>query len=298
MLRQFVLLIFLLVFTNVKAQELSCNVTVNADQISVSNNKVFKTLENSLTELVNQTKWTDVDFKEHERIKCGITILLTEQTGTNTYRATIQVQASRPVFNSVYFSPLLNHKDNSFTFNYTEFQPLNYNENRSESNLVSVMSYYTYLILGIYVDTFDKLGGEKYLKTALNIANQAQQTNSVGWNNSVNEATRFTLIDQLLTQSNETFRNLYYSYHYNSLDSFERDSKQATKTLLRVLLDLKEIHKQNPNNILIRFMMDAKADEIVNVYRKYRNVDTTELLKTLKKVAPNYSRKWRQIYSN
>jgi len=298
MSKQFVLLIFLLVFTNVRAQELSCNVTVNADQISVSNNKVFKTLENSLTELVNQTKWTDFDFKEHERIKCGITILLTEQTATNTYRATIQVQASRPVFNSVYYSPLLNHKDNSFTFNYTEFQPLNYNENRSESNLVSVMSYYTYLILGVYVDTFNKLGGEKYLKTALNIANQAQQTNSVGWNNSVNEVTRFTLIDQLLTQSNETFRNLYYSYHYNSLDSFERNSNQAVKTLLRVLLDLKKIHQQNPNNILIRFMMDAKADEIVNIYRKYRNVDTTELLKTLKKVAPNYSRKWRQIYSN
>lgn len=298
MIKQFVLWVFLLVFTGVKAQELNCSVTVNADQISVSNNKVFKTLENSLSELINQTKWTDIEFKEHERIKCGITILLTEQTGTNTYKGTIQVQASRPIFNSVYYSPILNHKDDSFTFNYTEFQPLNYNVNRSESNLISVMSYYTYLILGIYVDTFKNLDGEKYLKTALNIANQAQQTSSAGWSNSRNEVTRFTLIDQLLTQSNEMFRNLYYSYHYNGLDTFERNRRLAVGKLLKDLLDLKEIHNQNSNNILLRLMMDAKADEIVNIYRKDRSIDTSELLSVLKKVAPNYSKKWRQIYSN
>lgn len=298
MYRQFVLWIFLLVFTGVKAQELNCSVTVNADQISVSNNQVFKTLENSITELINQTKWTNVDFKEHERIKCAFTILLTEQTGTNSYKGTIQVQASRPVFNSVYYSPLINHQDNSFTFRYTEFQPLNFNANVYESNLISVISYYSYLILGVYADTFSNQGGEDYLNTALTIANQAQQSGSIGWDNKRSTVTRFTLVDQLLAQSNETFRKIYYSYHYDCLDSFERNQKTAAKKLLDVTLTLKELYDSNPNNILVRMMMDAKSDEIVNIFRKNRGVDTTPLISVLKKVAPNNSKKWKQIYSN
>ncbi|NIJ44972.1 hypothetical protein FHR24_001411 [Wenyingzhuangia heitensis] len=298
MYKSFFLWIFLLVFTGIKAQELNCSVTVNADQISVSNNQVFKTLENSITELINQTKWTKIDFEEHERVKCAFTILLTEQTGTNSYKGTVQVQASRPVFNSVYYSPIINHQDNSFTFRYTEFQPLNFNVNVYESNLISVISYYSYLILGIYADTFSNLGGEAYLKTALSIANQAQQSGSIGWDNKINSVTRFTLIDQLLTQSNESFRKIYYSYHFESLDTFERNQKTAVKKLIADVILLKEIYDDNPNNILIRMMMDAKADEIVNVFRKNRGVDVAPLVSVLKKIAPNNSKKWKQIYSN
>lgn len=297
MLKQFFLGIFLFVFTTVKAQELNCSITVNADQIQVSNNQVFKNLENSLTEFINQTKWTKTDFKKHEKIKCAISILLTEQTGTNSFKGTLQVQASRPVFNSSYYSPILNHKDNSFTFNYTQFQALNFNINNFESNLVSVMSYYSYFIIGLYEDTFSKKGGNKELNVALTIANQAQQSGFVGWDNTRTKVTRFTLIDQLLSANNETFRDLYYKYHFDALDSFERNQKQAAQKLSKHLESLKTIENYS-SNILVRMMMDAKADEIVNIYSKNRGIKTTNMVSILKKSSSVNSKKWKQIYSN
>lgn len=297
MFKQFVIGIFLCVFASVKAQELNCSVTVNADQIQVSNNQIFKTLENSLTEFINQTQWTKIDFKDHEKIKCAFSILLTEQTGTNSFRGTIQVQASRPVFNSSYYSPIINHKDNSFTFSYTQFQALNFNINNFESNLVSVMSYYAYLTIGLYQDTFSKKGGDDTLKTALKIANQAQQSGSVGWDNTRTKVTRFTLIDQLLADSNESFRNMYYQYHFDAMDSFERNQKLGARKLVKHLESLKNVSNYS-TNILVRMMMDAKANEIVNVFKKNRGVNTTNLVAVLKKTSSVNSKKWKQIYTN
>ncbi|MDO6736947.1 DUF4835 family protein [Wenyingzhuangia sp. 2_MG-2023] len=298
MFKQFLLGLFLIVFTTVKAQELNCSVTVNADKIAVSNNRIFQTLENSLTEFVNQKKWTDIKFKDHERIKCSFTLLLTEQTGTNSYKGSIQIQASRPVFNSTYYSPIFNYKDDSFSFNYTEYQPLNYNPNGFDSNLVSVITYYTYMILGIYVDSFDLKGGEPYLNTALAIVNQAQQSGYIGWENSKINISRFTLVDQLLASENELYRELFYNYHYECLDAFERNQKIAAGKIVKKLLILKDIYDANPNNIAIRLFTDAKSDEIVNMFRKNRNIDTAELVSVLKRVSPNNSKKWRQIYTN
>ncbi|MEN8805558.1 MAG: DUF4835 family protein [Wenyingzhuangia sp.] len=295
MLRQLIFYHFLLVFTFVRAQELNCNITVNADQIQVSNNQIFKTLENSLTEFMNQTKWTNVEFEDYEKIKCGITILLTEQKNTNTFVGTLQVQLSRPVFNSSYYSPVLNFKDNSFSFQYTEFQPINYNPNGFESNLVSALSYYAYLMLGMYSDTFDLEGGTSYLNTCLTIANQAQQSGYSGWENSKGNITRFSLIDQMLSTSNAPFRKLMFEYHYEVMDTFERNQKSAATKMLKLLLPLKDIYEDNPNTFMIRIMMDAKADEIVNIFKKNTAIETTNLVNVLKRVYSVNSKKWKQI---
>lgn len=288
---------FVLAFSLVKAQELNCNVTVNADQIQVSNNQIFKTLEKSLTEFMNQTQWTNVDFKDHEKIKCAVTILLTEQKSANNFVGTIQVQASRPVFNSSYYSPLLNYKDNSFSFQYTEFQPINYNPNGYESNLVSTLSYYAYLILGMYVDTFSLQGGTPYLNTSLTIANQAQQSGYSGWENSKGNITRFTMVDQMLAPANEPFRKLMFQYHFDVMDVFEKNQKSAASKMQRQLLSLKKIYEENPNSFMIRIFMDAKADEIVNIFRNNSSIDTSELVSVLKRVSSTNSKKWRQINS-
>ena len=292
---------FFLFFSSlIYAQELDCSVTVNADQISVSNNQIFKTLENSLTEFVNQTQWTNIEFQDHERIKCGMTIIITEQPSPNSFSANIQIQASRPVFNATYYAPILNYKDNSFNFSYTEFQPINYNPNGFESDLVSVVSFYSYLILGLYADTFTLNGGETFLTSALNIANQAQQSGGSGWSNSRSEINRFTIIDRIQSTSGSTYRNLMYKYHYLVMDVFERNSKGATKNLVRYLKELENLYEleRSNNNMLVRFFLDAKSDEIVNIFRKNRGVQTKELVKMLKKIASNNSKKWKQIYEN
>lgn len=298
MLKQLILLLFIVVFTNVKAQELNCNVVVNADQIAVSNNKIFKSLENSLTEFVNQKKWTNLRLKDNERIDCSFILLLTEQTDANRYKGSIQIQVSRPVFSSSYYSPIFNYKDNSFTFNYTEFQPLNYNENGFESNLVSVITYYIYMVLGVYVDSFDLNGGTPYFNTALTIANQAQQSGFIGWDNARNKITRFTMADQMVSSVNEPYRKLFHDYHYGALDIFERNRKGALKGIVKTLVELKNIYEENPNNMVLRLFTDAKSDEIVNMFRKDRKIDTKEMVTVLKKISPNNSKIWKQIYTN
>ncbi|MGY6647186.1 type IX secretion system protein PorD [Wenyingzhuangia sp. IMCC45574] len=298
MYKQFLFFLMTLVFTIVKAQELDCNITVNGDQIAVSNNRIFKTMENSLTEFLNQQKWTNVEFKEHERIKCSFTLLLTEQSGPNTFKGSLQVQASRPVFNSTYYSPIFNYKDDNFTINYVEFQPLNYNPNGYESNLISVLSYYSYFILGLYVDSFSLKGGDEHFTTALTIANQAQQSGFNGWSNSRLDINRFTLVDKFLLQDNDRFREVFFKYHFDCMDAFERNQRRAVTNILRTLKPLKDIYDENPNSISIRIFTDAKSDELVNIFRKNRGVDASELVSILRRVAPNNSKKWKQIYTN
>ena len=144
-------LVYILIFIfslQVSAQELSCTVTVNANQIQNSNNQVFLTLEKAISEYLNNTKWTDKNYKAQEKIKCAITFNILEQPSSNQFAGNIQIQVSRPIFNSTYQSPIFNFKDDNLSFSYNEFQQLIYNENSFESNLVSILTYYAYTILG------------------------------------------------------------------------------------------------------------------------------------------------------
>ena len=169
---------FFLLFFSIslmKSQELNCLVTVNYNQVQGSNTQVFKTLEKSLTEFINQTKWTNKEVKPEERIDCAFTIIISSRV-SNTFKATLQVQSSRPVYDSSYASPILNLKDNEFNFKYNEFDPLIYNRNSFDSNLISTIVFYVNIILGADEDTLKKNGGEVYLKEAQNVMLQAQQS--------------------------------------------------------------------------------------------------------------------------
>ena len=127
-----------------QAQELNCIVKVNAEQLAVSNNQVFKTLEKSLTDFINKTSWTSQAYKQNEKINCSMFINVNSYDSQN-FTASIQVQSSRPVFNSTYSSPVFNYNDKDFNFSYTEFQLLNFNPATFDSNLVSVIAFYRYL---------------------------------------------------------------------------------------------------------------------------------------------------------
>lgn len=276
------------------SQELNCSVIVNAGQIEVSNNRLFKTLENELTEFVNQNNWTKLDFQEHEKIKCGITITLTEQTGTNSFKGTIQVQASRPVYDATYSSPILNVNDKDFSFFYKEFQPINYNQFSFESELVGVTTYYIYTILGVYFNTFELNGGKEYLKTAQNIANQGQQSGGIGWSNSRLDLNRFTLNEQILSAKYADYAKAMFDYHA-ALDQFTKNLEGSKRKVLRSILKIGNLYKANPNNFLTRLFIDAKADEIVNIFKKKTFLQTENMVKVLRDMSPNNNKKWKLI---
>ncbi|TFG74877.1 MAG: DUF4835 family protein, partial [Flavobacteriales bacterium] len=159
---------FLLTCLFMKAQELNCTITVNSDQVSLTNRQIFKTLERSLNDFINKNKWTNRALKDNEKINAQMFVTITD-FDSNRFKGTLQIQSSRPVFNTSYETPIFNYKDNDFDFEYIEFQPFVFNENVYDSNLVSVISYYVYVILGLDADTFSLEGGNDYYRVAQKI---------------------------------------------------------------------------------------------------------------------------------
>ncbi|MDP3314191.1 DUF4835 family protein [Lutibacter sp.] len=276
------------------AQEINGSVTVNADKIPGSNKQVFKTLENSLNEFVNQKRWTSSNFKPQERIKCNFTLTIIDYSG-DEMRGHIQIQSSRPVYNSTYLTPVFNFKDDNFSFRYVEFEPIQFNENSFESNLVSIISFYVYSILGMDGDTFTLNGGTNYYAKAQSILVLAQQSGYTGWNQNDGNGTRFTLIDNILSPAYDAYRSSLYKYHLKGLDSMNLDKKGAKNMIADAISDLKIIYNTRPNAFLLRVFIDSKADEIVKIFSDGPRYDTFSLKEDLLKISPINAAKWNEI---
>lgn len=282
-------------FTSVAQEELNAIVTVNADKVQSSNKQVYKTLQESLTEFINQTKWTNKKFLPQERISCAFTIIINSQDNNN-FDASIQVQATRPVYNSSYETPILNINDTDFSFQYREFEPLIYNPNTFDSNLVSTIVFYVYTVLGIDADTFAFKGGETYLRQAENAVLKAQQSRYSGWQNDIGKQNRFALIDNLLSSKFITLRKAYYQYHRKGLDVFSKNEKKAKTEILNSVLALSKLHNITVGNYLLRIFLDAKTNEIVRVFSDGKPTGKeTEFKEALQKIAPTQTSKWRKI---
>lgn len=283
-----------LVSVFVNAQELNCTLVINADQTGRQNQQVFKTLERSLNDFINKTTWTDKVYAPHERIDCGMVITVTD-FNVDRFSATLQVQSSRTVFNSTYASPVFNYNDKDFNFEYTEFQNLILNPNQFDSNLVSVLSYYVYIILGIDADTYKLKGGTEYFSQAKNILNVAQGSNYKGWNPADGNQSRFQLIDQILSPTFKEYRNVMYSYHRTAMDNMSENPKGTKERLVLILEQFKRLNARRPNSFLQRTFFDAKSDEIADIFSGGPNVRITELIDVLNRVSPNNSSKWSKI---
>ena len=290
-----ILVVFLVCLTcNVHSQELNCNVVVNAQFTGNENLPVFKTLETQLREFVNNTQWSDKVFGPQERIECSMFINITEYSG-DIFRGTIQVQSSRPVYGSTYSTPLYNVNDKDFVFQYVEFQNLLYNQNQFESNLISVLAFHVYMVLGLDADSFAPNGGDDYLKQAQTIVNYSQQENAKGWKLEDGLQTRFALIDNLLSPTFKEYRTVMYDYHRDGLDAMADSPKEAKIKIAKALGELEPMNRRRPNSFLMRTFFDAKGDEIEQIFTDGPNVEITELITTLNRVAPMYSSKWRNI---
>ncbi|MCX7547435.1 DUF4835 family protein [Xanthomarina sp. F1114] len=288
--------IFLLLCSSfsIQAQELNCKVVINADQTGNSNLPVFKTLENQIFEFVNTTKWTDKEFSSQERIESSMFINITEHSG-DVFKATIQVQSSRPVYGSSYTTTVHNVNDKDFTFRYLEFQNMVFNPNSFESNLISVLAFHVYMILGIDADTFELNGGDPYFRQAQTIVNYSQVENTKGWKLSDGNQSRYMLVDNMLSQTFEGYRKVMYQYHREGLDLMSENQKEAKSNIANSLISLEAMNRVRPNSFLLRTFFDAKADEITDIFSAGPQVEITKLIDVLNNIAPMYSGQWREI---
>ncbi len=278
----------------VTAQELNCDIIVNAQQTGNENVQVFRTLETQLKEFVNNTKWTNKNFSQNEQISCSMVINITSYN-SDVFQGSIQIRSSRPVFNSSYSTPIYNFNDKDFSFRYQEFQNINFNPNQFQSNLVSVLAYHIYVILGMDADSFALNGGDQYYQQARTILNYSQQSNFKGWKPEDGLQSRFVLIDNLLSPRYKEFRNTLYNYHIGGLDTMHLNQKNAKQKISDALFGLEAINKQRPNSFITRVFFDAKADEIESVFTDGPSISITDLVASLTRMAPNHSNKWRNI---
>jgi hypothetical protein len=294
MMRNIFSLLLILVFVTVQSQQLNCTVNVNADKAASTNRQIFNTLEKSLTEFVNKTDWTGVAYKQDEKINCSMFITVTAYD-SNQFTATIQVQSSRPIYNSTYSSPVLNFNDKDFSFRYTEFENLTFNPNNFDSNLISAISFYSYVIIGMDGDTFSKQGGTKYLEMAQDVANVAISGGYKGWSQSDGNQNRFFLINDMLSNTFNPFRDAMYEYHFEGLDLMHKDLNAAKLKIKGAINTIGKINDTRPNAFLTRVFFDAKSDEIVSIFSAGPAMDIRDLIGSLNTISPLNSSKWAGI---
>ena len=288
-------LFFIFVFSALSwAQDVRVTLNVNSDLVDQTNINPVKTLEKAAQDFLNNTKWTS--SRDLNAAEIDIKMLLTiSSVNNNSFAASLQVQSGRLVYNTNYDSPLVNFFDESFGFTYQEFQPFYYDVNRYNNNLISVLSYYINLVIGMELDSFSNLGGTAYFERARTIANAAQASNAQGWQANQGQNGRYDIIDALSSTAFNDFRNLIYTYHRNGLDIMIDAPKEAKETIAAQLITLENLMRRQPNAYLIQSFFDAKAEEISQLYSDGPEVETKTLLRFLNRFVPSMSGYWGSI---
>lgn len=255
------------VFTIVEAQELSCKVNIIHSQVQGTNKSVFETLKTAISEFMNNTAWTELQFAENERIDCTLNITIkVHHPVENKFTGELLFQSSRPVFNSAYNTTVFSMKDENFNFTYQEYDPLEFNENLIDNNLTAMLAYYAYLIIGMDLDTMSPLGGTAVLQKAEGIVNSAQSLSEAGWKAFDDSKNRHAIINDYLETSMEPFRQLQYKYHRQGLDEMSNNADRGRVAITEAISLLDQAKKNKPLSMLPQIFSDYKRDEIVNIY--------------------------------
>jgi hypothetical protein len=272
-MKRILLLITSLVYVfGLNAQELNCTVTINSDQVQGSNKEMFNTLKQSIEEFVNTSRWTNMTFQEKERIECSM-LLVVKSVQDGIVNCEFTCQSRRPVYGTSYYTPTMNFKDNNFVFSYQEYDRLDYQQSTFTTNLTALLTYYCCLIIGHDMDSFAKLGGTPDFQICENIVTSAQSTSldnteAAGWKAFESNRNRYALINNLMDEAFKKYRTFYYDYHRHGLDEMTNNVSNARARISKDIKVLKEAYNARPATYVVNPFLDAKADELVNIFKK------------------------------
>lgn len=289
-LNRFILFVLFLNFFNLNAQELNCQVTVVADaklELSSVDKEIIEQLKTTIYDFMNNTKWTKDKFSIEERINCNVQLQISSIPSPGTYSGSMQVQSSRPVFNSSYNTTLFNFADVNISFPFSRNSVLIYAPNQFRDNLTSVLAFYAYYILAMDYDSFSLKGGTPYYIEAQQIVANAQSSGISGWlSNESSKNNRYWIVDNSLQQFFEPLRECIYEYHRQGLDKLSEDKVEGRKKVYEALSKLSKIATARPNTINITSFLHAKTQELKNLYYDATTNEQTELVNLLKKIDP------------
>jgi hypothetical protein len=281
-------------------QELNCQVIVDDQRAQTSDRQVFRDMEQSFARFMNDRKWTDNNYAPDERINCNLAITIENMPAIGFYNATVQIQSSRPVYNSDYSSIVLNFADKDWSFEYIESTPLDFGDNVFTSNLTSMLAFYAYVIIGLDNDTFSEFGGEEQFKKVLDIVNLAQEVNGTGWQAFQSNRNRYWLSENLVNQNLRPIRKGLYTYHRLALDKFEQNQSQeeARALILGVLNDIQSADRNIPNSILKISFFDAKKNELAKIFERGNPASKREAYNLLVALNPSSTEIYQSIIGN
>lgn len=283
------------------AQELKASISIVSNQVGTAvNPSVFRTLQTSLNNFVNNRKWTGDNFLPNEKIECSFLLNLEPTSETNVYNASLTIQAARPIFNTSYLSPIINFRDENISFKYVEFQQLDFNENRvtgsdaQVSNLTAVFAYYVYMILAFDYDSFSQRGGDPYFQKAQNIVNNAPDGRGIsGWKAFDGVRNRYWLVENMMNSRYTIMHDVYYNYYRLGMDKLYEDETTARAELMNVLNLLDNFNTENPNKMINQFFFQGKSTELVKVFSKAPQQDKIRASELLQKIDITNANKYK-----
>jgi hypothetical protein len=297
---KYYLLLFLISLHGLaRSQELNCNVQVSAQMIQGSNREIFTNMQRDIYDFINNTVWTNHVFSYAERIDCNMLINLTEQISGDEFKGTIQIQLRRTVFNTTYNSTLLNFVDNNFQFRYVEFQTLEFDPTTHRSNLISVLAYYVYIILGVDYDSFSLLGGTEFFQMAEKIVTNAQNAVEAGWKpyDGSRNRNRYWLVKNILNKEYEDVRTFLYQYDINGLDRMESRNTEARNNIVESLRLLQDVYRKKPDPFMyyLQIVIDAKSDELISIFTEAFPEEKSRVVQILTEIDPANKSKYEKI---
>lgn len=298
------MLILCLMVSNVKiqAQEINAKVTVVSAQVgNTIDKRVFQNLQTALVAFINKRKWTTDVFEGNEKIECSFLLNLQSVVEPNVYKATLTIQAGRPIFNSTYLSPLVNFIDNEITFRYVEFQPIEFNENRVSgaepltANLSALFAYYVYIILGLDYDSYAPRGGDPFFQKANLIVNAAPEGRSVsGWKPFDGQRNRYWLAENLQNTRYALIHDAIYTYYRQGMDKLIENENVAREQMLNGINMLNTLNTETPNLMIMPFFFQGKSDEIIKIYKKSDPQEKARILDLCSRLDIANASKYRQ----
>ena len=289
------LVVFYLTVAHVaSAQELNCQVTFNTDQIEGTNKQVFETLERAVSEYMNTTVFTNAQFAANEKIDCRMFFTIKEYKD-DTFKGDLQIQSTRPVYNSSYTTTLLNFKDTKLEFTYTENEPLVYSVNNMESQLTAILNFYAFLFLAVDFDSFSPKGGEPYYERLQQIVQMAQSSGESGWKAFEDTKNRSAVLSGFTDAATSGIRTLLYNYHRTGLDNMAVSVDKGRAAVTESLGEIEKIYKAAPMSVMLSMFKDAKFDELVNIYSKAPTEERSKVYNLLQPIYPTEEKRLEEI---
>ena len=290
------IIVICMFFANIAAaQELKCDVAINSSQVPGTDKTVFENMQTALYEFINNTKWTNINFKPSEKIECSMVITLKERTSSDSYSGEINMALRRPCYKSSYTTPMFNYLDAKFAFSYTDGQPLDFSMNTHMSDLTSTIAFYVYMFLGFDFDSFSLNGGKPFYAAAEQIVNNAQSSSQPGWKAFDGNQNRYWLVENANSNSYAILHQFLYEYHRLGLDVMSEKPDEGRAAILTSLQYLQTVHSSYPTCFWLQLIVESKRDEIINVFSEGTQQEKTTAANIMKEIDPSKSSRYDAI---